>query len=216
MMRRKTKKAQREVLYNQVGATAGATADAIPAIAQNPQIAASRIKIADLQQQRASWPKNTATTSGGAKVNTKSGKTQRQLDLETARAMQSIRNDYDTAVLEERTLAQTLEAAKADAQELSRKSVDYNVMEREAKSNRQVYESLLQREKELRVVSNSRANNVRLIDRAEVPKCADRAGPAGGPGCCRWRSAACSRSAWRSASTTSTTRSRRRKTSRGV
>ncbi len=43
-------------------------------------------------------------------------------------------------------------------------------MEREAKSNRQVYESLLQREKELRVSSNSRANNVRLVDRAEVPK----------------------------------------------
>jgi capsular exopolysaccharide synthesis family protein len=33
-----------------------------------------------------------------------------------------------------------------------------------------VYESLLQREKELRVASNSRANNVRVIDRAEVPK----------------------------------------------
>ena len=43
-------------------------------------------------------------------------------------------------------------------------------MEREAKSNRQVYESLLQREKELRVSSNSRANNVRVVDRAEVPK----------------------------------------------
>ena len=43
-------------------------------------------------------------------------------------------------------------------------------MEREAKSNRQVYESLLQREKELRVSSNSRANNVRIVDRAEVPK----------------------------------------------
>ena len=67
-----------------------------------------------------------------------------------------MKNDYDTAVLEERTLSQNLEAAKADAQDLSRKSVGYNVMEREAKSNRQVYESLLQREKELRVSSNSR------------------------------------------------------------
>src|SRR5262249_55817511 len=46
----------------------------------------------------------------------------------------------------------------------------YNVMEREAKSNRQVYESLLAREKELSVASNSRANNVRVIDRAEVPQ----------------------------------------------
>ena len=67
-------------------------------------------------------------------------------------------------------MARALEAAKADAQDLSKKSVNYNVMEREAKSNRQVYESLLQRANELRVSSNSRQNNVRVVDHAEVPK----------------------------------------------
>jgi succinoglycan biosynthesis transport protein ExoP len=55
-------------------------------------------------------------------------------------------------------------------QDLSRKSVDYNVMEREAQSNRQVYQALLQRANELRVSSNSHANNVRVVDHAEVPK----------------------------------------------
>ena len=35
-------------------------------------------------------------------------------------------------------------------------------MERESKSNRTVYEALLQKENELRVASNSRANNVRV------------------------------------------------------
>ena len=48
-------------------------------------------------------------------------------------------------------------------------------MEREAKSNREVYESLLTREKELRVSTNSRTNNVRVVDRAEVPRGADHA-----------------------------------------
>jgi capsular exopolysaccharide synthesis family protein len=54
--------------------------------------------------------------------------------------------------------------------DLNRKGIGYGVMEREAKSNRQIYEALLQREKELRVSSNSRSNNVRVVDRAEVPK----------------------------------------------
>ena len=67
-------------------------------------------------------------------------------------------------------MARALDAAKADAQDLSKKSVNYNVMEREANSNRQVYESLLQRANELRVSSNSRQNNVRVVDHAEVPK----------------------------------------------
>jgi capsular exopolysaccharide synthesis family protein len=85
------------------------------------------------------------------------------------RATQAIKSDYETAVLEEQTYSRSLESAKADAQDLSKKSVDYNVMERDAKTNRDIYSALLTREKELRVASNSRQNNVRVIDHAEVP-----------------------------------------------
>src|SRR3977135_2145236 len=67
-------------------------------------------------------------------------------------------------------MSRALEGAKADAQDLSKKSVNYNVMEREANSNRQVYQSLLQRANELKVSSNSRQNNVRVVDQAEGPK----------------------------------------------
>ncbi len=171
MIKARTAKAQKEALYNQVRSMAATTApDAIPAIAQNPTIQALKTKVADLAQQRAQlsekfgdkWP---AVQS----VNANLQEARNQLDLETSKALQAIKNDYETAVLEERTLAANLEAAKADAQDLSRKSVSYNVMEREARSNRQVYESLLAREKELSVASNSRANNVRVVDRAEVP-----------------------------------------------
>jgi capsular exopolysaccharide synthesis family protein len=172
LIRARTAKAQKDALYSQVRSmTATTNPDAIPVIAQNPQIQTLKNKIAELQQQRAllaekfgeKWPAVQA-------VNANIQEARNQLDLETGRALQSIKNDYETAVLEERTLAANLDAAKADAQDLSRKSVGYNVMEREAKSNRQVYESLLAREKELSVASNSRANNVRVIDRAEVPK----------------------------------------------
>jgi polysaccharide biosynthesis transport protein len=145
--------------------------DSIPLIAQNAQIQNLKGKLIDLQHQKVQLSerygdKHPALQNAIAQLTD----TQRQLNLEVTKALQSVKNDYDTALLEERTLSQNLEAAKADAQDLSRKSVGYNVMEREAKSNRQVYESLLQREKELRVSSNSRSNNVRVVDRAEVPK----------------------------------------------
>jgi succinoglycan biosynthesis transport protein ExoP len=178
LIKARTIKAQKEALYNQVKSMSTTTTpDAIAAVSQNPQIQALKNKIADLRQQRAQltekfgekWPAVQA-------VNTNLTEAQRELDGETARALQTIKNDFETGVLEEQTLSKNLEAAKADAQDLSRKSVGYNVMEREAKSNRQVYESLLQREKELRVASNSRANNVRVIDRAEVPKAPISAG----------------------------------------
>ena len=172
LTRSRTVKAQKDALYRQVREMSVSTSpDAIPAIAQNASVQALKSKIADLAQQHAQlaekcgdkWP---AVQS----VNANLQEARSQLAAETAKALQSIKNDYETAVLEERTLAANLEAAKADAQDLSRKSVGYNVMEREAKSNRQIYESLLAREKELSVASNSRANNVRVIDRAEVPR----------------------------------------------
>src|SRR5207237_5176989 len=95
---------------------------------------------------------------------------QRQVDLEITRAVQSVKNEYETAMLQERTLAHNLDGAKSEAQDLNRKGIGYGVMEREAKSNREVYQSLLTREKELRVSANSRTNNVRVVDRAEIPR----------------------------------------------
>ncbi len=167
---------QKETQYSQIkplmrGGVAGVSPDALPIVVQSAQMQQLNGKLADLQQQKVQLSakygeKHPAILNANAQLID----TQRQLDLETSKALQSIKNDYDTAVLNERTLAQNLEAAKQDAQDLSRKSVGYNVMEREAKSNRQVYESLLQREKELRVSSNSRANNVRIVDRAEIPR----------------------------------------------
>jgi capsular exopolysaccharide synthesis family protein len=154
------------------GGTVGPVSpDALPIVVQNGQMQHLKTRLAELQQQKVQLSARYGEKHPAIiNVNAQLADNQRQLDLETSKALWSIKSDYDTAVLNERTLTQNLEAAKEDAQDLSRKSVGYNVMEREAKSNRQVYESLLQREKELRVSNNSRANNVRIVDRAEVPK----------------------------------------------
>jgi capsular exopolysaccharide synthesis family protein len=102
-------------------------------------------------------------------VSTQIADAERQIDAEVGKTVQAIRNEYEAALSEERTLSSDLEGQKAAAMDLNRKGIDYSVLQREAESNRQVYESLLQREKELRVIANSRANNVRVLDRAEVP-----------------------------------------------
>jgi capsular exopolysaccharide synthesis family protein len=168
----RTRKAQKEALYSQLrSVSAGQSFDMIPAIAQNASVAGAKSKVSALQSTRAQVAERYGDKHPQMiKVNADLSEAQRQYDLEVGRAAQALKNDYDTAVLEEQTMARALDAAKADAQDLSKKSIDYNVMDRESKSNRQVYEALLQREKELRVSSNSRSNNVRVIDRAEVPK----------------------------------------------
>src|SRR5262245_38839787 len=173
----KMDRVQKETQYNQIkslvhdGVAGSVSSDVLPMVVQSAAIQQLKGKLGELQQQKVQLSAKYGDKHPAIlNVNAQMDDTQRQLDLETSKALQAIKNDYDTAVLNERTLARNLEAAKEDAQDLGRKSVGYNVMEREAKSDRQVYESLLQREKELRVSSNSRANNVRIVDRAEVPK----------------------------------------------
>jgi polysaccharide biosynthesis transport protein len=167
----KTKKARAQVAWDQIRNLPPGGLYDVAAIAQSPSVANAKGKVIEAQRDRASLAERYGEKHPLLqKANATLADAQRQYDLEVTRAAQSIRNDFETAVLEEQTFTQNMNAARADAQDLSKKSVDYNVMEREAKSNRQVYESLLQKRDELRVSSNSRANNVRLVEGAEVPK----------------------------------------------
>jgi capsular exopolysaccharide synthesis family protein len=172
VLRARTTRIEKEAQVNQVRSMAPTTsADSLQVVSQNPQVQKYKSELAELQRQKAQLSEKYGDKHPEIlRVNAELANAQRQLELETAKALQVVQNEFERARLEERTLAAGLEDAKRDAQDLSRKSVSYNVMEREARSNRTVYEALLQRANELRVSSNSRANNVRVIDHAEVPK----------------------------------------------
>jgi succinoglycan biosynthesis transport protein ExoP len=172
VMTSRTKKAQKEVLYGQIKAIAGGLSpESIPAVGQSAAVQSAKGRVIDAQRTReAMAAKYGEKHPNLVKASSDLKEAQRQYEVEISRAVQQIKGDYDTALLEEQTMSRALEAAKADAQDLSKKSVNYNVMEREANSNRQVYESLLQRANELQVSSNSRQNNVRVVDHAEIPK----------------------------------------------
>ena len=170
--RARSNRVQKESLYNQVKVIAnGGNPDAIPVIATNVGVQAARTKLVELQRQKVQLLERYGDKHPRVlDVNAQLDDAQRQLDIAIAGAVQSVRNDYETAVIEEQTFARNLEGAKSDATALNRKGIGYGVMEREAKSNREVYQSLLTREKELRVSANSRTNNVRVVDRAEIPR----------------------------------------------
>jgi capsular exopolysaccharide synthesis family protein len=159
---------EKEAIYKQI--KSAAAPGTTPVIAQNPQINLLKQQLADLQREKARLMERSLEKHPEVgKINAQLADTERQIDLETSRALQTVSAEYERGLLEERTLAANLEEAKKDVQDLSRLSVSYNVLEREARSNRTVYEALLQRQNELRVSSNSHANNVRVVERAEVP-----------------------------------------------
>lgn len=101
-----------------------------------------------------------------------------RMKLETARAelvaarmrvVDRIKNDYNRAVIKQGQLAGQLQGAKGDVDELARKAIDYNILKTEADSNREMLGRLIDERQKLLIVANSRQNNVKVMDRAQVP-----------------------------------------------
>jgi polysaccharide biosynthesis transport protein len=95
--------------------------------------------------------------------------TERRLDAEVARVVDSLRQTYRSAVAEETSLTRALDEAKREALALNRRGIEYAALEREAESMRLVYQTLLQRAKETSVSRELRSTNIRVIDPARRP-----------------------------------------------
>ncbi|HEU4927314.1 MAG TPA: polysaccharide biosynthesis tyrosine autokinase [Vicinamibacterales bacterium] len=168
----KTTRLQKEALHRQIGDLTpdSAGVDTFPGLAQNTTIQEIRQQLAQLTGEKARLLQTrTANHPDVAKVNAAIESANVRLRSETGKVLDSIGNDYRTALAEERSLTASLEEQKRQAIDLNRKNINYSILQREAEGERHVYNALLQQEKEMRVISNSRANNVQLMDAAEVP-----------------------------------------------
>jgi capsular exopolysaccharide synthesis family protein len=93
-----------------------------------------------------------------------------KLRVEIAKVVDGVKSDFQTAMAQEHELQSALNAQKGEALSMNRKGIELGVLQREAESNRQIYESLLQRTKETDISSEMRTTNVRIVDLAEVPR----------------------------------------------
>ncbi|MGE5720862.1 MAG: GumC family protein [Sphingomonadales bacterium] len=88
---------------------------------------------------------------------------------EEGRYRASFRQAYEAAVARERGLTARVESLKANLNDLRRRSIQYNIYQRDADTNRELYNSLLQRYKEIGVAGGIEKNNVAIADAAKVP-----------------------------------------------
>jgi capsular exopolysaccharide synthesis family protein len=169
--RARTNRAQKESLYRRLESLGpSAPPDSIPGILQNTYLQTVKAQVAELERRRALLSERYGDKHPEIlTVNASIDDARRQLRLELAKAVDAIRHDYESALLEEGTLAAALDEQKDIATALDRKSVAYTVLQREAETNRELYQTLLRREKELQVLSSSRGNNVRVVETASVP-----------------------------------------------
>ena len=165
----RTERIQKESQWRQIQA-AGTDPESISSVISNTAVQNLRTQLNTLQQDRARVSERYGEKHPEfIKVTTQLANTERQLESEIKKAVQNAKNEYDGAVTQEREIQGSVNESKQAATNLGRKGVDYSMLQRELDSNRTVYNQLLTREKELRVVANSRTNNVRVVERAQVP-----------------------------------------------
>src|SRR6185295_14368521 len=70
----------------------------------------------------------------------------------------------------ERSLMRALDQQKQDALALNRKGIEYGALSRDAASNRQIFDSLMQRTKETGISGELKTSNIRIVDLAETPR----------------------------------------------
>lgn len=95
---------------------------------------------------------------------------QKRKTQEVNRVVNSLRNEYRVALARENSLKAALAKQKKESLELNQKAIEYGVLRREAESAGQMYELLIKRFKETSLTEDMRTGNIRIIDRAEVPK----------------------------------------------
>jgi polysaccharide biosynthesis transport protein len=94
----------------------------------------------------------------------------RSIAQQTQRINESQNSEYRAALAQEQQLQARVNALTSNVQQLSQRRIQYNIYQRDADTNRALYDSLLERYKEIGVAGGVGSNNVAVVDAAEVPK----------------------------------------------
>jgi capsular exopolysaccharide synthesis family protein len=169
----RAEKVQKQAVYDQLAALqkSGGALDTFPEIQSNGFIQSQKAQLAGLQQKRklmseSLLDKHPAMIEIDAEIATASQK----LAEETDKIVQSIRNDYQTAVAREQQLLHELNAQQREVLDLSQKAIPYGALQRDAAGTQQIFETVLQRLKEAELSAELQTNNVRVLDAALIPR----------------------------------------------
>ena len=88
---------------------------------------------------------------------------------ETARVTASRGQTYQEALAKENALRAEVQKLRVQFDTQQRDSIQYGIFQREADTNRQLYDALLQRYKELGIAGLVGVNNIAIVDVAQVP-----------------------------------------------
>jgi succinoglycan biosynthesis transport protein ExoP len=165
----KTERLQKEALYGQM--RRAPNAEELPEVMRSPVVQSLRIELANLERQQAQlMERRLEQHPDVVKVRNQIQDTRRMLHSEGQRVIRAAENDYKASSAQEASVAAALEAAKGEALDLSRRSVNYDSRKREVDAAKEVLDSLLSRHKQTDVAQELKSSNIQVADPAPIPR----------------------------------------------
>jgi polysaccharide biosynthesis transport protein len=96
------------------------------------------------------------------------------IENEKKNVVNRMESDYRAARQRETLLVQALDKQKAEANQLSERLVQYNILKREAEAKKTLYEGLLTKLNEAGISVGLRSSNIRIVDPAMIPTAPSR------------------------------------------
>lgn len=93
----------------------------------------------------------------------------KRIRAEEHKVFLSISNEYQAAYKRLQTLKDLVVRQKQLALDLNQRATQYKIMAREVETNKSIYQSLLERAKEIESMVGVSASNIHIVDRAELP-----------------------------------------------
>jgi len=94
----------------------------------------------------------------------------RALAREETRIRGTLQTTYNAASVRESFLRNRVQGLESELMDLRRRQIQYNIHQREVDTNRQLYDALLQRYKEIGVAGGVGINNISVVDPALAPE----------------------------------------------
>lgn len=104
------------------------------------------------------------------RVNSQLQTMKKRVTEEIKKVASSIETEYRVLLSREQTLKNALDDQQKEALDLNQKAIKYGILEREVNTNQQFYDTLLNRFKETTLTGELKTGNIRIVDRAEVPR----------------------------------------------
>jgi succinoglycan biosynthesis transport protein ExoP len=167
-----TRRKELEDLYSMVEGASGdlTRAESIPVVQNDPTLQTLKSEILRAEQSISELSKKYGEKHPAMKAARSDLQVLRKKrEQEIVRAVQSVKNEYELALSNERSLRQRLSSTKASALNLNEKFIQYEVLKRAVDSNQQFYNALMTKTKEQSITEQIQSITIWILEEAAVP-----------------------------------------------